>query len=698
MSIRLLVVSLFFFRSFAMGQAQSCTTSTAPPVWSAEALREAEEALTNQLSVLFVLDPNFVLCWQQITVDAFTNSTLLPWLHGLRDELTVTDYSPGEGLKYDQAISPYNPVEPAVDGQASFRELVQQVWNDKNATIQLPTNLITVYQLSMAQIAVSTVLPGSQDRQKEQGSLTIPPSRIRVTTMRSFWQVVEQAAISRQLSTPPRWDAQPELVRSIKGSVVILPRLVTQLHNYMRVDAADESSRRILAMGTEHVLHLLQIFVDLAGVSTVPSLQEYPILPDKEQLQGFYQSYYDKDPAGRTPPIPTVFVRPPMSKPAQQVLCHSSLHIPAPALIDDIMFQIFSGTVELERSVKKGDALRDLDEVTVASQEGPHNKIMFHFALKRMFSESAVGVTFFKLPMEVITAAGEAPAEDCIFEGRPCWRAGPPIAIHDSEFELLPEENFTDRQLVMTQPYLQASAHKVANGSCGEAWMLQPKIKNMASLEYRVYLIGGASAQPGDEIVVYTPAVLGDEGGISMFNLTLPPGHFWSDVITPPSGPKLKETIESPPSPDAVYPEDRRPWPAPALYDQILKAGLDGARALAAHEHGKLQLASQAYIRIDVVLATWEKDGELQTLPIVSEMDWFNSAMAVYDGWKIALSHLEALRASRNVLKDGQDVCPTLNSSGNAMKAAGNNTVLVSQQPEPVGFGEMFAASAADSV
>lgn len=52
----------------------------------------------------------------------------------------------------------------------------------------------------------------------------------------------------------------------------------------------------------------------------------------------------------------------------------------------------------------------------------------------------------------------------------------------------------------------------------------------------RVYLVGGASAQPGDEVCIYTPAWVGDEGGISMQNVTLPQGHFWSDVITPPSG------------------------------------------------------------------------------------------------------------------------------------------------------------------
>lgn len=56
-----------------------------------------------------------------------------------------------------------------------------------------------------------------------------------------------------------------------------------------------------------------------------------------------------------------------------------------------------------------------------------------------------------------------------------------------------------------------------------------------------------------------------------------------------------------------IHPEDRKPWLAPKLYDQIVKAGLDGARALAAYDNGRLQMVANAYVRIDVVLAMWEK-------------------------------------------------------------------------------------------
>ena len=41
---------------------------------------------------------------------------------------------------------------------------------------------------------------------------------------------------------------------------------------------------------------------------------------------------------------------------------------------------------------------------------------------------------------------------------------------------------------------LDEVADKLLHGSCGEGWLLQPRIANMSGLEYRVYMLGGASA------------------------------------------------------------------------------------------------------------------------------------------------------------------------------------------------------------
>ena len=51
----------------------------------------------------------------------------------------------------------------------------------------------------------------------------------------------------------------------------------------------------------------------------------------------------------------------------------------------------------------------------------------------------------------------------------------------------------------------------------------------------------------------------------------------------------------------------RRPWHAPELYNQIVQAGLDGARAMANFDNGRLRMVSNVYVRVDVVLGIYEK-------------------------------------------------------------------------------------------
>lgn len=39
--------------------------------------------------VLLVLDPNGMHCWEDVDIDSITNTTLLAFVHGLGDALTV---------------------------------------------------------------------------------------------------------------------------------------------------------------------------------------------------------------------------------------------------------------------------------------------------------------------------------------------------------------------------------------------------------------------------------------------------------------------------------------------------------------------------------------------------------------------------------------------------------------------------------
>ncbi len=46
---------------------------------------------TKTPQVLMVVDPNGVICWENVEIDDFTNATLLPWLHSQHDALTLSN-------------------------------------------------------------------------------------------------------------------------------------------------------------------------------------------------------------------------------------------------------------------------------------------------------------------------------------------------------------------------------------------------------------------------------------------------------------------------------------------------------------------------------------------------------------------------------------------------------------------------------
>lgn len=79
-------------------QSEQCGAPSAPQTWTSEAWEDAHRSLQNDLTVVFVLDPNFVLCWEVVEIDAFTNATLLPWVRELKDTLTVGQRGGGQDL------------------------------------------------------------------------------------------------------------------------------------------------------------------------------------------------------------------------------------------------------------------------------------------------------------------------------------------------------------------------------------------------------------------------------------------------------------------------------------------------------------------------------------------------------------------------------------------------------------------------
>ncbi|EIE23594.1 hypothetical protein COCSUDRAFT_63121 [Coccomyxa subellipsoidea C-169] len=339
---------------------------------------------------------------------------------------------------------------------------------------------------------------------------------------------------------------------------------------------------------SKDVIEQVQALVDLTGVTTLPSLAEWATLADKRQLHGMYQGYFEADTVRRTPPIPTSFVETPGTPEELLALCHNDdIVVSTDTLLDATMEAIYDGLLRLERELQQ---LRR-HGADVSRNSGEH----------------------------AASGKGDEP-----------WRAKPPLPA-----DLPPDLQHSGA--ISTEPYLKKAAQLMASRSCGEGWLLQPKIMDMPDLEYRVYLIGGAAATgtPEDTVVVYTPAIL-DEG-IYMASLTLPPGYFWSDVIEPPDGgvEPSKVKVGGLDMVDKLN-QRRSPWPCPELYQIFVDAALSGARAMAAHHNGSLTTVARMFARVDVALGThWDESGENMFVePLINEMDWFNSASQMIAHWE----------------------------------------------------------------
>ena len=108
-------------------------------------------------------------------------------------------------------------------------------------------------------------------------------------------------------------------------------------------------------------------------------------------------------------------------------------------------------------------------------------------------------------------------------------------------------------------------------------------------------------------------------------------------------------------------------WAAPEVYNMILKAAHDGAEAMVSSPSGHLmRMVSNVMVRIDVVLgAHWDHTGQVLLLPMINEMDWFNSAGMMTSFWKGSL-----LVGSAN---EGQDAPSESNIEGQKMPFGSDN-------------------------
>eukprot|EP00884_Botryococcus_braunii_P007787 jgi/Botrbrau1/17009/Bobra.49_2s0067.1 len=138
----------------------------------------------------------------------------------------------------------------------------------------------------------------------------IPLSQIKVTSTHSFWTAVTQTAdyhngrlmgwdadVANPWQAPSNDFRVAPLISDFRGTVVLLARTVMQLHGL-----GGQYSRH------SHVMADLKYFLQTAGAVPLPRLEEMDVKNRKVDSVDLYRKYYEGDPQGRVPSLPTVTV------------------------------------------------------------------------------------------------------------------------------------------------------------------------------------------------------------------------------------------------------------------------------------------------------------------------------------------------------------------------------------------------------
>ncbi|KAK9814732.1 hypothetical protein WJX72_010670 [[Myrmecia] bisecta] len=542
-------------------------------------------------NVIQVMDSNSHLCWETVYIDPYTNLTLLAWVYNLRDPLTAHPSLPeGQYLQIEHMVGPLPEIPLEIE---TYHQLIGDAWATGKTSFQLPTMLIMAFQLTMT--------PPVQT--SDGRSTPAPrPDQVHATARHVFWNVVEMAGAYDTAivagAHPYGGTAEQDAVRLTlpANAVVILPRITALLGGVAPVTPKYANPH---AWNRATVADMVERFLKVTAASSIPSVEEWSLLSDKVKLQRMYEEYYEADTDHCTPPIPTVEVAVPGSPGELLQLCYSE------------------------------DYDSPLRKVFVADESDPSLR---HYVVKRQFSEGSAHIISITFPGPALAAGHSVPSPTPGSESpsRP-WRLRQPLLLHGNSSARMELAGSN----VARPMYLMDAARFIARESCGEGWLLQPKIAGMESLEYRVHLVGGADAQgtAGDTLVVYTPAVLQDRG-IAMANLTIPEGYFWSDAIDPPDGSNVGMTGVA----EKLY-QARTPWKSPELYGLVVKAALDAAQAMASSARWghALPSVSHVFARADVILAAYFEDGVRVPVPIVNEpVACLNSASKLLPAWNAA--------------------------------------------------------------
>lgn len=288
-------------------------------------------------------------------------------------------------------------------------------------------------------------------------------------------------------------------------------------------------------------------------------------------LQNMYESYYQAEPAQRTPPIPTTQVKTQQSAERERELCY--LAATTASEREAVKQCLLKAVLELEHLVRPGHPVRSM-------VEGGSSAWMGQYIIKREFSEGSrhvFGVSLPDLssarpaahadPGQHISGNVDGEVDVClsdVADGRPQessgGQAGASIlasvkaavstvarilgmsaapgqklpssqqhTVADLPLEVQPPDISPDAPICRSpdaaaaetesssavhasnvqggargsvgmkltpelDSMLDETADRLLQTSCGEGWLVQPRIANMSGLEYRVYMLGGASA------------------------------------------------------------------------------------------------------------------------------------------------------------------------------------------------------------
>ena len=111
-------------------------------------------------------------------------------------------------------------------------------------------------------------------------------TQVKVTHVDNFWKAVERTVAAGHLShAASEWsdtlnNGQSNASVQLDNTVIILPRIVTRLHP-VHEELQDHAFQDLVAWDVDFVIQMLQEFLRVSSAKTLPSLEEYRILPDK---------------------------------------------------------------------------------------------------------------------------------------------------------------------------------------------------------------------------------------------------------------------------------------------------------------------------------------------------------------------------------------------------------------------------------